>query len=64
MIRKPMFSAAHTSWMRRIQLILIGMCGLSFGRQIWSELAHTFGGSPHRKANIIISAKGSKALSL
>jgi hypothetical protein len=40
------------------------MFGLSFGRQIWREFAHTFGGSPHQKANIIISAKGSNALSL
>jgi hypothetical protein len=59
-----MFSAAQTSWMHQIRLILIGMFGLSFGRQIWREFAHTFGGSPHQKANIIISAKGSNALSL
>jgi hypothetical protein len=59
-----MFSAAHTSWMRQIRLILIGVFGSSFGRQIWREFAHTFGGSPHRKANIIISAKGSNASSL
>jgi hypothetical protein len=45
MIWKPMFSAAHTSWMHQIWLILIGMFGLSFGRQIWREFAHTFGGS-------------------
>jgi hypothetical protein len=65
MIQKPMFSASHTSWMHRIWLILIGMFGSSFGRQIWSEFAHTFGaGLPHQKANIIISAKGSNALSL
>jgi hypothetical protein len=59
-----MFSAAHTSWMHRIRLILIGMCGSSFGMQIWRELAHTLGGSPNQKADIIISAKGSKASSL
>jgi hypothetical protein len=58
-----MFSAEHTSWMRRIQLILMCIFGLSFGRQIWREFAHTFGGSPHQKANIIIGAKGLNASS-
>jgi hypothetical protein len=51
MIQKPILRAAGTSSIWWIQLILIG-------RQIWREFSHVFGGSPHWKANMIISAKG------
>jgi hypothetical protein len=65
MIQKPILRAAGTSLIWQIWLILIGRFGSSLGtgRQIWREFSHIFGGSPHWKANMIISTKGSRASS-